>query len=85
MMKTFVEWVVKKIVDQPDQVLVEEINQENQVLLNLKVAQEDMGRVIGKAGKIIKAIRNLVKIIAIKEGKLVNLQLVESESQTSPS
>ena len=77
-MKTFVEWVVKKIVDQPDQVLVEEINQENQILLNLKVAQEDMGRVIGKAGKIIKAIRNLVKILAIKEGKLVNLQLVEN-------
>lgn len=83
-MKTFVEWVVKKIVDQPDQVLVEEINQENQVLLNLKVAQEDMGRVIGKGGKIIKAVRNLVKILAIKEGKLVNLQLVESESQPQP-
>lgn len=79
-MKDFVEWVVKKIVDQPDQVLVEEINQENQILLNLKVAREDMGRVIGKTGKIIKAIRNLVKILAIKEGKLVNLQLVENES-----
>lgn len=77
-MKTFVEWVVKKIVDQPDQVLVEEINQENQVLLNLKVAQEDMGRVIGKGGKIIKALRNLVKILAVKEEKLVNLQLVEN-------
>lgn len=78
-MKDFIEWVVKKIVDQPDQVLVEEISQENQILLNLKVAQDDMGRVIGKAGKIIKALRNLVKILAIKEGKLVNLQLVESE------
>lgn len=78
-MKTFVEWVVKKIVDQPDQVLVEEINQENQVLINLKVSQEDMGRVIGKGGKIIKAVRNLLKILAIKEGKLVNLQLVENE------
>ena len=79
-MKDFVTWVVKKIVDRPDQVLVEEINQENQILLNLKVAQEDMGRVIGKTGKIIKAIRNLVKIIAIKEGKLINLQLVENQS-----
>lgn len=77
-MKDFIEWVIKKIVDQPDKVIVEEINQENQVLINLKVAQEDMGRVIGKAGKIIKAIRNLVKIIAIKEVKLVNLQLVEN-------
>lgn len=78
-MKDFVEWVIKKIVDKPDKVSVEEINQENQILLNLKVAQEDMGRVIGKGGKIIKAVRNLVKILAIKEGKLVNLQLVESE------
>lgn len=83
-MKTFIEWVIKKIVDKPDQVLVEEINQENQVLINLKVAQEDMGRVIGKGGKIIKAVRNLLKILAIKEGKLVNLQLVESESQPQP-
>lgn len=83
-MKTFVEWVIKKIVDKPDQVMVEEINQENQVLINLKVAQEDMGRVIGKGGKIIKAVRNLLKILAIKEGKLVNLQLVESESQPQP-
>lgn len=79
MMKKFIEWVVKKIVDHPDQVSVEESGQNSQILLNLHVAQEDMGRVIGKTGKIIKAIRNLVKILALKEGKLVNLQLVENE------
>lgn len=87
-MQDFVSWLVKQIVDEPDAVIVEKKDENGGILLNLSVAAPDMGKVIGKEGKVIKAIRNLLKIKAVKENKqsfstnkLINLQLVEPEQK----
>lgn len=76
-MKDLLEFIVKSIVDHPDQVKIKEEKEEGTIILKLNLAPEDMGRVIGKKGKIIKAIRTLVRIPAIKQGIRVNLDLEE--------
>ena len=77
-MKDFLLYLVKGIVDHPDEVMVTEVSGgENQVNLEIKVFNEDIGKVIGKGGKIIKSLRHLLKIRGIKENKVVNVQLVE--------
>lgn len=76
-MKELVEFVVKSLVDHPDQVQVEEVGGRTAVSLELSVAPEDMGRVIGKSGRVINAIRTLVQVSAAKEGKQVNLEVIE--------
>ena len=63
------------LVENPDQVEVMGTEEENQVNLELHVAQEDMGKVIGKQGRIAKAIRVVVKAAATKEGKKANLEI----------
>lgn len=77
-MKELVEFVVKSLVDHPDQVQVHEEGGRTAVLLELSVAAEDMGRVIGKSGRVINAIRSLVQVAAAKEGKEVTLEVLES-------
>jgi uncharacterized protein len=72
-MKDFLLSLVKSIVDVPDEVTVTENGPE----LVLKVAPSDMGKVIGKGGRIIKAIRDLVRVLAIKSGARVNVILTE--------
>lgn len=82
-MRDFCEYLVKNLVDNPDKVDVSETEDEYQtVVLTITVDPLDMGKVIGKEGKIIKAIRDLVKILAVKEQKRVNVILAEA-SQTS--
>ncbi|MBA7495516.1 hypothetical protein ES702_06103 [subsurface metagenome] len=76
-MKDLLEFITKSIVDKPDQVKIEEEKNEGFVNLKLSVAQEDMGKVIGKQGKIIKAIRTLMKVPAINQGLKVNVELTE--------
>ncbi|MCL4397490.1 KH domain-containing protein [Patescibacteria group bacterium] len=76
-MKDLLEYLVKNIVDEPEAVAVEEINNEGFVNLNLTVAQPDMGKVIGKGGRIIKAIRDLVRILAVKQNTRVNVTLAQ--------
>lgn len=78
-MKEFLTLLVKALVDKPEMVSVEENEENGQIILKLNVAKEEMGKVIGKGGKIIKALRDLVKVKALKEGKKVYLQLVESQ------
>jgi predicted RNA-binding protein YlqC (UPF0109 family) len=77
-MKEFLVFIIQSIVDKPEAVSIEEAEEDGQVNLMVKVAQEDMGKVIGKGGKIIKSIRTLLRIRGIKEGKEVNVQLLES-------
>lgn len=78
-MKKLLEFLVKTLVGQPEAVQVEENQSENGVItLLLQVAPEDMGKVIGKQGKIIKALRRVCAIRARKEGKKLNLQLLET-------
>ena len=76
-MKEMLETIAKYLVNNPDQVSVTEVEGEQSVILELRVAQEDMGRVIGKEGKIAKAIRTLVKANAAKLNKRVNVEIIE--------
>lgn len=76
-MKDILETLVKSIVDSPDAVSVEETDDNGFVTLIITVAQEDMGKVIGKEGKVIRALRNAMKIPAMKQGKKVQISLAE--------
>ena len=75
-MKELVEMIASALVDNPDEVVVTETETENEIVLNLTVAQADMGKVIGKQGKIAKAIRTVVRASASKSDKkiLVDMQ-----------
>ena len=74
-MKELVEYIARSIVDHPDQVTVIETRTPGRVALTLKVAPEDVGKVIGKQGRIIQAIRTLLKVAAVKEGTKVMLEV----------
>ena len=76
-MKELVEVLAKSLVDNPDEVVVLETEKENEILLELKVASEDMGKVIGKQGRIAKAIRTLVKAAAYNTDKKVIVEIVQ--------
>lgn len=74
-MKELVEVIAKALVNNPDQVEVTETEKERETVLELKVAPSDMGKVIGKQGRIAKAIRSVVKVAASKEEKKVTLDI----------
>lgn len=75
-MKELVEMIASALVDNPDEVVVTETETENEIVLKLSVAPADMGKVIGKQGKIAKAIRTVVRASASKSNKkiLVDIQ-----------
>ena len=75
-MKELLEILARSLVDSPDAVKVNEITGEQSIILELKVAPEDMGKVIGKQGRIAKAIRTVVKAAAIKENKRVVVEII---------
>jgi len=74
-MKQLLEVLAKYLVDKPEMVVVNEVAHEHSVLLELSVAHEDMGKVIGKQGRIAKAIRTVVKAAAVKENKKVVVEI----------
>lgn len=78
--KDFIEFIVKNIVDYPDQVVIERTIDDLGVLLTLKVAKDDMGKIIGKEGKTAKAIRVLLRLIGSKNQERVNLKILEPET-----
>jgi predicted RNA-binding protein YlqC (UPF0109 family) len=71
-----VKIIAKSLVDNPDAVQVSEISGEQSVILELRVAPEDMGKVIGKQGRIAKALRTVVKAAATKENKRVVVEII---------
>ena len=75
-MKELVEVIAKALVDSPDEVVVTETESEKGTILELRVAQSDMGKVIGKQGRIAKAIRSVVKAAASKEDKKVIVEIM---------
>lgn len=75
--RDFVEYVVKQIVDNPDQVEITREVDEMGVLITLKVSKDDMGKIIGKSGQTAKALRILLRIIGSKNNARVNLKIVE--------
>ena len=77
LLKELVEVIAKSLVDYPDQVVVTETENEKAIVLELRVAQSDMGKVIGKQGRIAKAIRSVVKAAASKEEKKVIVEIMQ--------
>ena len=76
-MKDFLTNLVKNIVDNPDKVAVEEKTDGGITTLEIAVGPDDMGKIIGREGRIIKAVRDLVKILAVKQNRRVNVVLRE--------
>ena len=76
-MKELVEVIAKSLVDYPDEVVVTETENEKAIVLELRVAQSDMGKVIGKQGRIAKAIRAVVTAAASKEEKKVIVEIMQ--------
>ncbi|HHJ00735.1 MAG TPA: KH domain-containing protein [Candidatus Aerophobetes bacterium] len=76
-MREFVEYMVKRIVDNPDEVQVQEVKAEKVILLEIRVAKEDMGKVIGKGGRVAIALRTLVGAAAAKIKKRVMVEILE--------
>ncbi|MBN1501894.1 MAG: KH domain-containing protein [Spirochaetes bacterium] len=75
--KDLVEYVVKSLVDSPDGVEIREIEGEKSTILELKVYKDDIGKVIGKHGRIARAIRTLLNASATKSGKRVMLEILD--------
>lgn len=76
-MKELLEIIAKNLVDSPENIVVTETLKDNTVVLELKVAEQDMGKVIGKQGRIAKAIRSLIKACGIHEDKKVIVEIVQ--------
>ena len=74
--KDFLEYVARGLVDKPDAVWVEVEEEGDETVLTLGVDQEDMGRVIGRDGRIANAIRSLLKVMAARDGRHVELEIV---------
>ena len=75
-MKELVEVIAQALVDHPEEVAVTETETDRAVVIELKVAPDDMGKVIGKQGRIAKAIRSVVKAASLGENKRVDVEIV---------
>jgi predicted RNA-binding protein YlqC (UPF0109 family) len=75
-MKAFLEYVARSLVDDPDAVVVEVNEEEDEVTLTLKVGEGDMGRIIGRDGRIANAIRSLLRVMGARDGRHVELEIV---------
>ncbi len=78
-MLELVKYIAMALVDNPDEVKVNEVEGEKSIVLELSVAQEDMGKVIGKQGRIAKAIRSIVKASSIKSKKKYVVEIIEHD------
>jgi predicted RNA-binding protein YlqC (UPF0109 family) len=76
-MKELVEFIARSLVDHPEKVEVTQVDGERSLIVELRVAPEDMGKVIGKQGRIAKAIRTVVKASAVKQNKRVVVEIIE--------
>jgi uncharacterized protein len=80
-MKELVEFIVKSLVDNPDQVEVHEVDDQSGTIVEVSVAQPDMGRVIGKSGRVINSIRSIVQVAAAKRGQRVSVEIIEDDGR----
>ena len=78
-MQDLIEYIAKSLVDDPTQVEVEQLRRGAQVMISLRVAKEDMGRIIGKSGRVAGAMRTLLRVAAAQEGKRASLDIVEPD------
>lgn len=80
-MKELVEIIAKSLVEKPDEVTVTQREDEGAIVIELRVAQSDMGKVIGKQGRIAKAIRTVVKAASTRESKKVIVDIVDTDKE----
>ncbi len=80
-MKELVEVIAKSLVEHPDQVVVTKTEDEKLILIELRVAPSDMGKVIGKQGRIARSIRSVVKAASSKDDKKVVVEILQEESK----
>jgi len=78
-MKELIEYIAKSIVDKPEEVRVTEEATEDGIILRLEVAPDDTGKVIGKEGRIAKAMRTLLRVAAIRKGTRATLEIVSDD------
>jgi len=78
-MKDLIEYIAKSLVEHPDEVQVRETGGGSRVRIELSVSKDDMGRVIGKGGKVANSIRTLLRVAAEREGKQATLDVIEPE------
>lgn len=76
-MKDILEVIIKNLVDNSEEVSITEKTEAKSICYEVKVAKDDMGKVIGKQGKMAKAIRSIIKAIATKEHKKVNIEFID--------
>ncbi|MDQ3880081.1 MAG: KH domain-containing protein [Chloroflexota bacterium] len=74
-MKEFLEYAARSLVDEPDRVTVDVQERDEEVELTLTVEERDMGKVIGRDGRIAKALRNLLRVMATRDGRHVELEI----------
>ncbi|MFM8322447.1 MAG: KH domain-containing protein [Chloroflexota bacterium] len=78
-MQELIDYIARSLVDDPTQVKVTQSRRGSQVIISLHVAKEDMGRIIGKSGRVASAIRTLLRVAAIQEDKRAVLDIIEPE------
>ena len=76
-MKDILETIIRNLVDNKDAIEIKELEGEQSVVFEVKVAEEDMGKIIGKQGKIASSIRTIMKALATKEGKKVTVEFID--------
>lgn len=78
MYKELLEYIVKNLVSKADEVQITEVEVENRKVLKLKVSKEDMGRIIGKEGRIIRSLREIIYAYSMKDGQKVSVDVEEA-------
>lgn len=76
-MKALIEYIVRSLVDDPDEVFVKQDRRGSKTRLSLNVSRDDMGRVIGKGGRVANSMRILLRVAAAREGKQATLEIME--------
>jgi len=74
-MKELIEYIAKAIADNPDAVIVTEEEEEDRIVIRLEVAPDDKGKVIGREGRVVQAMRTLLRVAAVKRGARANLEI----------
>jgi len=80
-MKEFIEYIVKNLVDNPDKVKINEVGGSQSLIIELHVEKSDIGKIIGKKGKTINAIRTLLMSVASRNGVRVSLEILEDDEE----
>lgn len=78
-MRELVEYIVKTLVDKPEAITVSEVQGELATIIEIKTAPEDAGKVIGREGRIINAIRNIIKAAAAKQQKKISVEILTGD------